>query len=159
METTRSFSSSTFGSIFVSATQILLEHQAAGASRVGERLHSSVVHEPPAIEHYALDPLRLCLAGQKLANELGSRDVAAVRLTRPELFAPAVHRQQGATRVVVDQLRVDVTQAAEHGQPRPHLRAPDEPAQPLVPDVSRCPPFLRDHLAPAPAFLPTLRRI
>src|SRR5262245_41372372 len=103
METTRSFSSSTLGSIFASATQILLEHQAAGASCVGERLHSSVVHVSAAIEHHALDPLRFCLARQELANELGSHDVAAVRLTRTELLAPAVHRQQGATRVVVDQ--------------------------------------------------------
>src|SRR5580765_7140971 len=79
METTRSFSSSMFGSIFASATRILLKDQAAGTSRVGERLHSSVVHVPAAIEHHALDPLRLRLARQELADELGGGDVAALR--------------------------------------------------------------------------------
>src|SRR5438094_4408438 len=121
METTRSFSSSTLGSIFASATRILplekgapppsrlpcehaghgaplstpprtagrgppfdspantrsLKHQAAGASRVGERLHSSVVHIPAAIEYHAIDPLRLRLARQELADELGGGDVAS----------------------------------------------------------------------------------
>src|SRR5437870_5904852 len=124
METTRSFSSSTLGSIFASATRILplekgapppsrlprepagrgaaplstprnprsLKHQAAGASRVGERLHSSVVHIPATIEHHSVDPLRFRLARQELAHELGGGDVAAGRLARAELLAPAVYR-------------------------------------------------------------------
>src|SRR5690349_10706923 len=139
--------------------QALLEDQAARASRVGERLHSSVVHVPAAIEHNALDPLRLRLAGQQLAHELGRSHVAALRLTGAELLAPAVHRQQGLPGVVVDQLGIDVIQAAEDRQPRPRPRAAHEPAQAPVPDISRSPPLFRDHLAPAPAFLPTLRRI
>src|SRR5215471_275001 len=79
METTRSFSSSTLGSILASATRTLLKDQSAGASRVGERLHSSVVHVPASIEHDALDALRLRLARQELADELGGGDVAATR--------------------------------------------------------------------------------
>src|SRR5882672_2840670 len=136
-----------------------LKHQAAGASRVGERLHSSVVHIPTPIEHHALDPLRLRLAREELAHELRRGDVAPLRLARAELLASAVHRQQGPPRVVVDQLGIDVIQAAKHGQPWPRARAAHVPAQAPVPDISRSPPFLRDHLAPAPAFLPTLRRI
>src|SRR5262245_55064652 len=122
MDTTRSFSSSTLGSIFASATlsSLFLEHQAASARRVGERLHPSVVHVTAAIEHHALDALRLRLLGQELADQLGRRDVAALRLPRPEDLAAAVDRQQRPARVVVDQLRVDVVEAAEHRQTRAH---------------------------------------
>src|SRR5215831_11735225 len=157
METTRSFSSSTLGSILASATRTLLKDQSAGASCVGERLHSSVVHVPASIEHDALDALRLRLARQELADELGGGDVAAARLARAEFLAPAVHRQQGAPEVVVDQLGVDVVQAAEHGQPRPRARAAQEPAQAPVPDISRRAPLFRDHLlGPRSRLLPDL---
>src|SRR5437763_8273372 len=136
-----------------------LEHQAAGASRVGERLHSSVIHIPAAIEHDALDPLRLRLARQELADELGGGHVASLRLARAELLAPAVHGQQGPPKVVVEQLGVDMMQAAEDGQSRPRPGATHVPAHAPVPDISRSAPLFRDHLAPAPAFFPTLRRI
>src|SRR5437867_1387860 len=135
-----------------------LKHQAAGARRIGERLHASVIHVAAAIEHHALDALRLGLLGQELADELGGRDVAALRLAGAEDLAPAVHRQERPPRVVVDQLRIDVVQAAEHRQSRPPRGAAYEPPQPLMPDVARRPSFLRDHFAPAPAFLPTFRR-
>src|SRR5262249_44070627 len=52
----------------------------------------------------------------------------------------------------------DVIETPEHGQPWPRARAAHEPPKPAMPDVPRCPPLLRDHLAPAPAFLPTFRR-
>src|SRR5213593_2264953 len=105
METTRSFSSSTLGSILASATVSpfgeggsaplstplrtrgaprSLKHQSAGASRVGERLYAPVVHIAAAIEYHALDPLRLRLLGQELSNELGGGDVAPGGLARTE---------------------------------------------------------------------------
>src|SRR5882762_10071061 len=161
MDTTRSFSSSTFGSIFASATRssfLCLKDQAASSGCVGEGLHASVVHVAAAIEHHALDTLRLRLLGQEFPDQLRGGDVAALRLAGAEDLAPAVHRQERPPGVVVDQLRVDVVQAAEHRQPRPRRRAAHEPPQPLMPDVARRPPFLRDHFAPAPAFLPTFRR-
>ena len=75
-----------------------------------------------------------------------------------EAMASGRLRQERAARVVVDQLGVDVVQAAEHRQPRPRRGSADEPPQPLMPDVARRPPFLGDHFAPAPAFLPTFFR-
>src|SRR5881296_3250246 len=208
METTRSFSSSTLGSILASATRFSLgrrglrppldspantreraaapsrlpltgeggfaplstpprtrgatgrlENEPAGASRVGKRLHAPVVHIAAAIEYHALDSLRLRLLGQELSNEFGGGDVAPGGLARTEHLAPTVHGQERSPRVVVYELRVDVVQAAEHGQPRPRLGAAQESAEPPMPDVPRRAPLLRDHLAPAPAFLPTFRRI
>src|SRR6266571_3984596 len=136
-----------------------LENEPAGASRVGKRLHAPVVHIAAAIEYHALDSLRLRLLGQELSNEFGGGDVAPGGLARTEHLAPTVHGQERSPRVVVYELRVDVVQAAEHGQPRPRLGAAQESAEPPMPDVPRRAPLLRDHLAPAPAFLPTFRRI
>src|SRR6058998_3072350 len=152
METTRSFNSSTLGSILASATRFSLgrrglrppldspantrereaaplstpprtrgatgrlENKPAGASRVGERLHAPVVHIAAAIEYHALDSLRLRLLGQELSNEFGGGDVAPGGLARTEHLAPTVHGQERSPRVVVYELRVDVVQAAEHGQ-------------------------------------------
>src|SRR5262245_43789525 len=160
METTRSFSSARLdrSSLQPLDSPDSLEDQAAGPGRIGERLHASVVHVAAPVEHDALDALRLGLLGQELAHELGRCDVAPRRLPSPECLAPAVDGQQGAPGVVVHQLRVDVIEAPEHGQPRPRARAAHEPAKPAMPDVPRYPPLLRDHLAPAPAFLPTFRR-
>src|SRR5919109_4234972 len=120
METTRSFSSSTLGSIFVSATRsppAPLEGEAAGARGIRQRLHPAVVLVSAAIEHHALDPGRLGLLGQQGADDLGGGDVAARLVLLEKRLAAAVDGQHGATRIVVDQLGVDVAEAAEHRQP------------------------------------------
>src|SRR5437879_4700750 len=182
IDTTRSVSSSTLGSIFASATQILLDlrlasggpaygtadalrralpllkNEPAGAGRVGERLHPPVVLVAAAIEHYPLDPAALGVLREERADHLRRGDVAAGTVLDPERRAPAVHREDRPTRVVIDELRVDVVEAPEHreaGSRRgPAHVAPD----PAVSEVARHPPLLYDHFAPAPAFLPTLRR-
>src|SRR5438552_1744242 len=126
METTRSFSSSTLGSIFASATQSLLSRlkdQAARARRVGQGLDPSVVLVAAAIEDDLLDALRLRLLREHLADRLGRGHVAAARVRAAEFLAAAVRRQHRPPRVVVDQLRVDVLRGAEHRQPRPRRRA------------------------------------
>src|SRR4030095_3882408 len=69
-----------------------------------------------------------------------------------------VDRQERPPRLVVHELCIDVIQAAKPRQARPRPRAAHEPAQPSMPDVPRCSSLLGDHLAPAPAFLPTFRR-
>src|SRR5436189_5316888 len=159
IETTRSFSSCTLGSILVYATRsppAPLEGEAAGARGIRQRLHPAVVLIATAIEDDALDAGRLRLVGQQRADGLGSGDVATRLVLCEERLAAAVHRQHRAPGVVVDQLRVDVTEAPEHGQPRAPRRAPQVASKPVVPLVPWTPPVARDHFAPA--FLPTLRR-
>src|SRR6059058_5003224 len=56
-------------------------------------------------------------------------------------------------RIVVDELRVDVAEAPEDGQPRPRRRAAQVAPQAVVALVARAPPVPGDHFAPA--FLPT----
>src|SRR5438128_1925036 len=130
MDTTRSFNSSTLGSIFASATQILLRNMStlasqrscgsSGAARlalledqpgspccVGQCLHPSVVLEAAAVEHHALDPLGLRPLGQQLADDLGGGDVATRLVALAEFLAARVHGQDRAASVVVDHLGVD----------------------------------------------------
>src|SRR5688572_8127004 len=133
-----------------------LKYEAAGTRRVRERLHPPVVLEAAAIEHDALDPRRLGALGEQRPHRLGRLHVAAARLGRAELLAPAVGGDQGAAALVVDDLGIDVVEATEHGQSRPRLRSPHPPPEAVVALLARSPPVLEDHFAPA--FLPTLRR-
>src|SRR5262249_48092884 len=149
-------------SIFASATQFslvrpALEDEAARAGCVGECLDTSVIHEAAAIEHDLLDAARLGLLGQQLADRLGGGHVATRAPLGAEILAPGVHRDEGASGVVVHQLGTDVLDGPEHGQARPLGRATHPTTQTVMTDVARCPPVLNDHFAPA--FLPTLRRI
>src|SRR5262245_46500866 len=181
MDTTRSFSSSTLGSIFASATSSLpsssrqsspppplgrgradalpgepSELESARPGSVGQRLDPAVVFVAAAIEHHARDPTRLGLLGQESSYGLGRADVAAGPVLALEAFAPAVDGQESLGRLVVDDLGVDVVEATEHDQPRPGRRTTHPSPQAPVPLVARRPPIPRDHFAPA--FLPTLRR-
>src|SRR5262249_20358628 len=172
----RSFSSSTLGSIPASATQRLLtlvlsnfpltqradgplEDEAAGARRVRKCLHPSVIHVASPVEDDALEAARLGPLGEQRTHGLGGVHVAARPVLPPELLAPAVRGDQRARGVVVDELGVDVIEAAEHRQPRPRGRAAHAAADAHLADVAGRSPIAGDHFAPAPAFLPTLRRI
>src|SRR5438034_8472324 len=159
METTRSFNSSTLGSIRASATQISLEDQAAGTCRIGESLDPSVIHVTSTIEDDLLDTPRLGALGEQRAHGLGGGDVTPRLVLPAELLAPAVRGSQRLGGVVVHDLRVDVVEAPEHGQARPRRRTVDLPPDPGLANVARRPTIASDHFAPAPAFLPTLRRI
>src|SRR5439155_218342 len=92
----------------------LLKNEPASAGRVGERLHPPVVFVAAAIEHHPLDPAALGLLREERADHLRRGDVAAGSVLGPERLAPAVDREDRPTRVVVDELRVDVVEAPEH---------------------------------------------
>src|SRR5581483_4263670 len=204
IETTRSFNSSTLGSIFASATtapcpsyaHILCPHlcsvpsplvcpcphhrrrrrsecarcqapaafhagrvskdETAGAGGVSQRLHAPVILVSPAIEHHLADPARLGLLRQELAHGLGGGHIAAGPVLAEEVLAAAVYREQRLARVVVDELGIDVTQAAKDRKPGSLRGAADVTPQPEVPLVARRAAILGDHFAPA--FLPTFRR-
>src|SRR5437870_10095381 len=160
MDTTRSVSSSTLGSIFASATHYLLslKSQSASAGRVGKRLHPPMVPVASAVDHPPLDPAGLGLLREERADRLRRGNVAAGRVLGPERLAAAVGGEERPPRVVVDELRIDMVEAPEHGEAGPRRGPAQVAPDPPVPQVARRPPLLRDHFAPAPAFLPTLRR-
>src|SRR4029453_13817833 len=159
MATTRSVRSSALGSIRTSATRCSsLEGQAGRAGRLGERLDPPVVLIAAAIEDNLLDAACLRPLGQQLAHDFGRGHVAARLRLGAEVGGPAVPRGQRAPARIVDHLRVDVAQAAEHRQPRP-LRGPDDPgADAQVADLASLDLFAGQHYLP-PAFLPTFRRM
>src|SRR5881628_1284188 len=162
MDTTRSVSSSTLGSIFASATHVLLisesKHEPACARRVGKRLDPPVVLVAAAIEHHPLDPATLGVLREERADHLRRGDVAAGTVLGPKRLAPSVDREERPTRVVVDELSVDVVEAPEHREARPRRGPAHVPPDPPMSEVARHAPLLRDHFAAAPAFVPTLRR-
>src|SRR6185436_15834077 len=122
MDTTRSFSSSMLGSIFASATRFLpvpLEHEPAGARSVGEGLHPSVVLIAAPVEHDPGDAGGLGARRKQRPDHLRGRDVPARFVLGHEALRTAVRRRERAARVVVDQLRRDVVQAAKDREPGP----------------------------------------
>src|SRR5262249_38909302 len=133
-----------------------LKRQTAGPRGVGERFHAPVVLVTAAVEDDLADAGSLGLAGQRLADRLRRRHVAALRVGGPEFLAAAVGRDERATGVVVDDLGVDVIEAPEHRQPWPPGRAANPAPQTIVPLVAGTTLVLGDHFAPA--FLPTFLR-
>ena len=99
--------------------------ESAGACRVGQRLHPPVILVAAAVEHHVPDARAPSPAAP------AARPPALAAATLPprawpgaELGCAAVHRDERAARLVVDDLGVDVIQAAEHRQPRPLRRCP-----------------------------------
>src|SRR5688572_8862429 len=145
---------STFSrSRFINAMRLKL--QTCFARRVGHCLHAPVIEEPVAVEHHALDALLQQPLGDRLANRLGALDVAAGRLLRQ----PALHgrldgrgRGDGAAGHVVDDLDVDVRDAAEHRQPRPLFAAAHPLANPELDPVASVFSGLDAHGYFAPVF-------
>src|SRR5262245_42617585 len=134
------------------------ESESASPCRLRERFHTPVILISRPVEHHLADSSGFGPLGDQLPHDLGGGDVPAVRLALAEFRAPAVHRHQGSTRGVVDQLRVDVVEAAKHRQPRPPRGALDAPTHAHMPDLPPLDLVAREHHL-APAFLPTLRRI
>src|SRR5687768_245855 len=133
---------------------MFLELQAALAGAVGHRLHAAVVLVARAVEDHARDAGRLRPLGDELAD-LGR----LLALLAGE--GVVGHGEERAALRVVDDLRRDVLQRAEHDQARALRGAGD-----LLPDAQVTPgaqlvaalgdPRLRHYLPPA---LPALRRM
>src|SRR2546426_7198146 len=160
MDTTRSVSSSTLGSIFASATHYLLslKSQSASAGRVGKRLHPPMVPVASAVEHHPVDPAGLGLLGEELADRLRRGNVAAGRVLGPECLAAAVGGEERPPRVVVDELRIDMVEAPEHGEAGPPPGAALGKPTPPGPPGPRRSPLPLSPFAPAPAVLTSMDR-
>src|SRR4051812_15908820 len=113
---------------------LLSELEAGFASRIGERADASVVAEARAVEDDLPD------AGGLRA--LGDEPAYLPRLVALRLLGSAevlLDRRRGGKRLagrVVDDLRVDVVEAAEDGQPRPRhgsLQVEADPGVALLP--------------------------
>src|SRR3954447_15934853 len=105
------------------------EAQAALASALRQRLDPAVVLVAAAIEHAGLDSGLLRARREQRAGLLG----LLAALERSELLLGPGDRGDRVPGVVVDELRLDATQRAEHGQPRTlggaaHLGADATPA-------------------------------
>src|SRR5690606_32919693 len=132
MSTTRSTSSRSFGLIGVVRTQYLdgpvrqrrrggsprLEPQPGFAGAVGHRSHTSVINEPVAIEHDLFDLVLQAFAGNQLTHLPRRAGLVELAERLTELRRKRRRRCEGAAADVVHHLRVDVIQAAVHGQPR-----------------------------------------
>src|SRR5262245_20385144 len=106
------------------------ELEAGFAGGIGERLDPPVVPEPGSIEDDALDAGGLGSLGDEPPD--GGRLLALGRLGALELL---LDRRGGDERLagrVVDDLRIDVVEAAEHRQARPCLRPRQVKADPGV---------------------------
>src|SRR5439155_873166 len=81
-------------------------------------------------------PAGLGLLGEELADRLRRGNVAAGRVLGPERLAAAVGGEERPPRVVVDELRIDMVEAPEHGEagprPGPAHGTPDPPVPPAA---------------------------
>src|SRR5919198_6768770 len=91
------------------------------ARRVGQRLDAAVVAEAAAVEDDRLDAQGPGPLGDGPAHAPRRLDVAARRPA--QLLLDGRGRGEGHGPLVVDDLRVDVVQAAEDREPRARLRA------------------------------------
>src|SRR6185437_11530624 len=135
-------------------SSIFSELQPAIAGAIGHRLHAAVILISRAVEDDLRDARVLSLG----RNATADLERLLRLLARQQVGAR--HREQRASRHVVDQLRGDVLERAEHYEPRPLGRARN-----LLPytQVTAVPLLLaslwnrwHDYLPPA---LPALRRI
>src|ERR1700682_6213510 len=135
----------------------LLKLQSGFAGSVRQSLDSAVVEESAPVEDHRAHARGLRLRGDRLADL--RRLFHSVFLRLQVDCRRGRHRPAGT---IVDELRIEVVEAAENGKARPLLRASDVHAHATVTLRSvRLAVVLLDHaavLAPLPAF-PALRRI
>src|SRR5262245_24261742 len=119
METTVSLMSSCPASMRSRVFINDLELQTSLARRIGHRADPAVVQKSAAVEHHALDPFLQRALGDGGADRLGTLQVPAAHALLELALQRRVHRRGRHQRLaaqVVDDLRVDVRDAAEHAQ-------------------------------------------
>src|SRR5438270_1365031 len=136
---------------------LFLELQSRATRGFGQRLDPTVVGKPPTIEDDRFDPRFQRPFGDRLADGRSALR-AGVRLDR--LAQGAVRRRgcrQRPPRGVIDDLRIDMMQAAEHRQPWPLGPALEVGAQPDM-TANPCAAAIGNlvHYFAAPAVFPVL---
>ena len=98
------------------------ELEAGFAGGIGERLDPPVVPEPGSIEDHALEPAALARSATSWPTTAASSDL--VELGAAELLLDGRGGGERPSGRVVDDLRVDVVEAAEHRETRPRRPSP-----------------------------------
>src|SRR6476620_4685772 len=106
------------------------ELEAGFAGGIGERLDPPVVPEPGSIEDDALDACGFCPLGDELPD--GGRFLGLGRLGALELLLDCRGRGERLPGRVVDDLRVDVVEAAEDREARARFGTRQVKADPIV---------------------------
>src|SRR5665213_2212600 len=106
-----------------------LEQKPAFTSRVGQGFDPAMIQITAPVEHHRLHALLLGAFGQQFSDCLGAGYVAAIF---DAAFFVRRSRRQGVSRRIVDNLRVNVLDAAENGQPWPFRAARHFPADAFV---------------------------
>ena len=127
--TTRSSSASLFG--IDAGHRRLLEVEAGLAGRLGERANPPVVLEARPIEHHLVRRPPSWRARRR-AGRRAWRRRSSCRWRRGGRSRATRRRRACAAAGVVDDLGVDVREAAEHGETRTRLGAREPQAEPLV---------------------------
>src|SRR5579864_1662697 len=143
---------------------LFLELQAGAAGGFGEGLDSAVIRESTAIEDHRFDAGLAGSLGNRLADGGRAFDTGR-RLHR--LAQVGVRRRGGDQRAagsVVDDLRIAMMQAAEHGQPgagRPARQVVPKPGVPADARAATISLLVHPYFAPPAVLpvLPALRRI
>src|SRR5262249_30617469 len=116
------------------------ELQPCFTGRIGNGANPAVIEETAAVEHDAFNALLDRSLGNRAADRVCALDVAALHVLGERSLQLRIHARRRDERLaphVVDHLRVDVADAAEHAQARPLLRSSDPLALPqLDPDAS-----------------------
>src|SRR4030065_989222 len=118
------------------------------SGRIAERLDPAVVGEASPVEHDPADTGLLAPGGDELAH-LGGQGRRQGTLTQAGLLRRG--GSQGAARIVVDDLGIDVAVGPEHRQPGPLGAAPYLAAHAEVPALPS-PQFDRAHRPDPPAL-------
>src|SRR3954452_14274579 len=128
--TTRSSSASLLGSMRATSGSFRSELEAGFAGGIGERLDPPVGPEPGSIEDDALDAGGFCPLGGPPPHD--GRFLGLGRLGALQLLLDRRGGGERRARRIVDDLRVDVVEAAEHRETRPHLRPRQVKADPVM---------------------------
>src|SRR5207244_12996307 len=105
-----------------------LKPQSGAAGPIAQRLHSSVIAVAAAVEDGLRDPLGLRALAERGPDRLRPLGLAALRV----LDVAARRGDERLPGLVVDELRVDVRERADHGEPRARRAAADVIAYALV---------------------------
>ena len=92
-----------------------LECESSFAGGLRERLHAAVVHEPAAVEDDEANAFFLRSFGQRLADQPGNFALLFAIAYRFEIGFEVASRDERVARTIVNELCVNVVQAAEDG--------------------------------------------
>jgi len=111
---------------------IELKLQSRLSGRIRESLDAAVVHVAATIEHDLLDAGRERTLGDRLSHDFSGGNIAATLDLRTRLLVERTGRSERTPAVIVDHLRVNMTERAIDAQARTLRRSHNALAHPLM---------------------------